>query len=372
MGSETWLNAASEGPLPLCAKEALLAVAEKKCRPYELTFEYFAQVPLRLKQSLGRLINVPFRDIILANSASYGVHLIAEGTNWNADDEVVLMQNDFPTNILPWLALTKQGVNVKQVKAERYILSLDELNAALTPKTRVVCLSHVHTFSGHMLNDVSEYAEACHAAGAKLIINISQSCGNCSIDVATMGVDAVVCAGYKWLLGPYGIGFCWIDPAWRDSLEINRAYWASQMSEDELKSEDVLHYKDIKSARKYDFFGTANFFNNVPFTASVEMLLGIGVDKVKQYNDALNEKLLKQIDQNKFEIISPQDPLKRSALTVLSLKDNKHNPDLFAFLKGQKLHTALWKNKIRVTPHIYNTKEDIDRLTAALNGYDYE
>ena len=362
-----WLNAASEGPLPLGAKEALDDIVAKKSRPYELTFELFAAVPVQLKKQIGQLINVPYRDVILGNSASYGLHILANGIVWEAGDEVIVMQNDFPTDILPWLALEKQGVIVKQVKAEHFILTPDELKEAMTPRTRVVCLSHVHTFSGWML-DVLACQKICHEAGVKLVINISQSAGTRPVDVSAWGVDAIVCAGYKWLCGPYGVGFCWVDPDWRAALTLNQAYWTRQLSEEELMSEGPITLRDVDSARKYDVFGTANFFNFVPFSAALELWQTIGMECVLSYNDQLQQYFIDRLDKDKYQCISPTQADQRSSLIVISHRDSARNGDIHQKLTEKNLHTALWKNKIRIAPHVYNVQNDIDQLLDVLHS----
>jgi len=110
-----WLNAASEGPLPIAAAQSLKESIEWKSKPYLLNNEKFASVPKGLKQSIARLIGVNERDVILGNSASYGLHILANGIDWQSGDEILLMQNDFPTDILPWLALEQKGVKVLQI-----------------------------------------------------------------------------------------------------------------------------------------------------------------------------------------------------------------------------------------------------------------
>ena len=102
--NKVWLNAASEGPLPKISAEALGEAIVWKSLPYQLDDEKFVSVQVQLKESIGRLIGVNPRDVILANSASYGLHILANGIAWNVGDEIVLMENDFPTDILPWLS----------------------------------------------------------------------------------------------------------------------------------------------------------------------------------------------------------------------------------------------------------------------------
>ncbi|MCA9399619.1 MAG: aminotransferase class V-fold PLP-dependent enzyme, partial [Candidatus Omnitrophica bacterium] len=319
----------------------------------------FISVPLELKKSIGRLIGAEARDVILANSASYGIHLIADGFPWQKGGEICLMQNDFPSDILPWLALEKKGVHVRQIKADDRILTPQELEAALTQQTRLVCLSHVHTFSGMKL-DIKGCAALCRRKNIPLIVNISQSAGTMPIDVGILGVDAVVCAGYKWLLGPYGTGFAWMTPELRDRLDINRAYWVSSLSEEELHSEGALAYRDLKSARKLDVFGTANFFNFVPFRTSIDYLLGIGLDVVQQYHRELLDGFINAFPREHYSIFSSLEERDRSSLLVFSHKDPVRNPDIHASLCKSNIYTALWKGRIRLSPHIYNTPKQLE------------
>ncbi len=363
-----WLNAASEGPLPRCAAQALQEAVTWKSSPYLLTFEKFAAVPAELKKSIGRLLNVPHRDVILGNSASYGLHILANGIRWDKGDEVLLMQNDFPTNILPWLALEKKGVIVRQISPADRILTPEELQRNISSRTKIVCLSHVHTFSGLTL-DIPAMAGICHERGAKLVLNVSQSAGTMPLDISVLSVDAVVCAGYKWLCGPYGTGFCWIRPDFRDGLDYNQAYWIASMSDEELQKEDVLAAKDAAGARKFDVFGTANFFNFVPFRASLDYFLDIGSDRVHQHIQSWIEEFLKGLDGRHYDLISSRSSENRSALVVISHKDPSLNGKIHRHLAGNNVYTALWKNNIRIAPHVYNNSQDGQKLLQLLRAF---
>ena len=123
----TWLNVASEGPLPKKANEALQEAIKWKSAPHLLTIPKFQQVPLELKKVISRLIHVEKDDVILGNSATYGLHLLANGLEFKAGDEIILLQNDFPTDILPWLSLQQKGVVVHQLKAQKHELTPQEL-----------------------------------------------------------------------------------------------------------------------------------------------------------------------------------------------------------------------------------------------------
>ena len=360
-----WLNAASEGPLPKVAAAALEEAITWKSKPYLLDNLKFASVPKELKESIARLIGIEARDVILANSASYGLHILANGIDWVPRDEILLMQNDFPTNILPWLALEKRGVKVIQLKPRDKVLTPDELEKNITPKTKLFCISHVHTFSGHAL-EVEAMAQICRCHHVLFVLNISQSAGTRPVDISKFLVDCVVSAGYKWLCGPYGTGFCWMAPPLRDQLHFNQANWIL-LSSDELKSEEALVYKEMKSARKYDVFGTANFFNFVPFKAAIDYWLTIGLDQVAAYHDQLINCFISQLDAKKYDFISPKEGKSRSSLVVISHKDKSQNLNIFRGLNEQEIYTAFWKGYIRIAPHVYNSQEDIAKLIKLLN-----
>lgn len=363
-----WLNSASEGPLPKVSIEALHEAGEWKRKPYLLTLRRFREVPRKLKEAIGRLLHIPPEDVILGNSATYGIHLLANGLPLKKGDEVLLMQNDFPTDILPWLALEKQGIIVRQLKSQGPVLTPQELAAAVSPQTKVVCLAHVHTFSGHIL-DVRAIGELCRKNGIIFVLNLSQSAGCMPIDLQRENVDAVTCAAFKWLCGPYGTGFCWMTPQVRESLQYNSAYWVNVMEEKELMSTEALKLSEGTSAARYDVFGTANFFNFYPLTVSIEYLLKIGIEQVQAHIDGLTARFLKGIDRRTYDIISPLENGQRSALVYFSHKIRAKNSPLFRLLVDEGIYPAMWKGNVRIAPHIFNTDKDIDRVLEILHSY---
>jgi cysteine desulfurase/selenocysteine lyase len=363
---KVWLNVASEGPLPHAAVAALKDVLEWKLQPFQLTIPKFTSVPYQLKLAIGTMINVDPQDVILGNSATYGLQILANGLPLKEGDQVLLMQNDFPTNIVPWLALSKKGIQVRQIKAAEHVLTPDELVANMSPNTKVVCLSWVHTFSGHKI-DVIRIGEICREKGITFILNCSQAIGAFAVDVSRIPVDAVVCAGYKWMLGPYGTGFCWIKPEVRDTLNYNHAYWQSMLNESQLMSTEEIVLSEHKSARNYDLFGTANFFNFAPWTASIQYLMKLGMDKVEQYNQQLVGIMLEGIDQKQFKLISPPDLMSRSNLVVFSHLEPQRNETIFNKLKDAGIFVALWKGNLRASAHIHNTRYDVEKFVKVLN-----
>jgi len=364
----SWLNVASEGPLPKKANEALQEAIEWKSSPHLLTIPKFQQVPLGLKESISRLIHVDKSDVILGNSATYGLHLLANGLEFKGGDEIILLQNDFPTDILPWLSLQQKGVIVHQLKAQNHVLTLEEIQKAINRRTKLICLPFVHSFTGFK-EDIKAIGKLCRSQRILFLVNLSQAAGCFELDLSQWEVDAVVCAGYKWLLGPYGTGFCWIRKDIRQELNYAQNYWISLMDEAGLNSEGSINLKDDHTARRYDVFGTANFFNFVPWKASIDYLLELGLDRVDRHNQLLVDQMIDGLDRKKFSLISPYPQKERTNIVVFSHTDASQNSHLYEFLKGKGFYLALWKNKLRVSPHIYNTQQEIEGLLTVLNNY---
>src|ERR1700730_15627362 len=182
-----WLNCAHQGPLPRVAVEAAQEALFWKIAPHRITDDAFNAVPQRLKKALGRLINAPAEDIILGNSTSYGLHLLANGFPWRAGDEVLVVQGDFPANVLTWLGLKKRGVVVHLIQPRDAALQADELQEHFTERTRLFCMSWVNSFTGHAV-DIRSLGELCRASNVLFVLNGSQAIGTRVLDVTTTQV----------------------------------------------------------------------------------------------------------------------------------------------------------------------------------------
>ena len=367
---KTWLNCAHQGPLPKAsAAEAHEAVSWKQT-PYELTTERFGGVPERVRTALGRVIGVGPEEIILGNSASYGMHLLANGIPWKPGDEVLLVKGDFPSVLLPWMGLGRRGVTVRQIDPRETALTVDELRAHLTPATRVFCTTWVHSFRGHAL-DLDALGAVCRSNGVTFIVNTSQGLGARPLNVRETPVDAITNVGFKWLCGPYGTGFCWMRSELLDSLDYNQAYWLSMLTADDLsKPLDDLTLREDLGARKYDVFGTANFFNFKPWAASIEYLLDIGFERIAAHDQSLVSRFLEGLDQNRYVIQSPMDGPSRSTLVLLSHKKPDLNEKIYTALIDAGVYGAHRGGSLRIAPHLHNTNADIDRALEVLNGFD--
>lgn len=361
-----WLNCAHQGPLPLAAAEAGREAIDWKVSPGRLTQERFDGVPRRLRELLGRLIGVPAEEVILGNGASRGLHLLANGLPLASGDEVLLMGGDFPSDLLPWLALRKRGAEVRCETPADHVFSVDEVRALVSPRTRVLCLPWVHSFSGAVI-DLAGVGSLCRERGITFIANVTQGLGALELDLPALPVDAVTCAGWKWLCGPYATGFCWIRPEIRNSLTHNQAYWLATLTAEDLGRADLdPRPPEADNPRRYDIFSPANFFNYVPWAESLELLLDTGPEAIAAHDRALVDRLLDGLDRESFEVLSPEVPERRSTLIFVSHRERNRNQEIHRHLDRAGIDLSFRRGSLRFSPHFYNTDDDIDRALAAL------
>ena len=364
LDGKIWLNCAHQGPLPAVAAEAARRAIEWKEQPWELTTERFSGVPARLRETLGRLLRVPGEDVVLGNSASFGLHLLANGLPFRSGDEVLVMDGDFPSNLLPWEG--RAGVTVRRLQPAADVLTADEVQRGLTPASRAVCLSWVHSFSGRVA-DLRAIAWICRERGVWLLVNGSQAVGARPFDPESLPVDALVGVGFKWLCGPYGTGYCWIRPELRERMAYNQRYWLSLQTAEALeRGRGELAPPADWGARRYDLFGTANFFNFTAWTAALDRLLAHGVETIERHDQQLVARLLARIDRDAYRVLTPEDPERRSTLVFLTHREPARNRAIFRRLAQRGIHLALRAGALRAAPHYYNSVDQIDELCNAL------
>ena len=363
-----WMNCAHQGPLPrMAALEAREAI-DWKSAPHQLTTKRFGEVPERLRSALSRLVGSSEDEIILANSASYGIHLLANGIPLVEGDEVLLVRDDFPSDILPWLGLEKRGIRVRFIEPAHNMPTAEELQAAITPSTRIFCSTWVHSFSGVAI-DIEDLGAICREKNVLFLVNGSQAIGARPIDVSLAPIDALISVGFKWLCGPYGTGFTWIRPELLKSLEYNQQYWLSVMTAQDLGKEaaDLKLPEGLPTVRTYDIFCTANFFNFKPWAATIEYLLEKGIKRIASYDQKLVDGLIDGIDQKKYTVMSPREGGARSTLVFISHRERERNREIYYHLREKGIDISLRREKLRIAPHLYNTMDDINRVLEILN-----
>ena len=285
----------------------------------------------------------------------------ANGLPLHAGDEILLVDGDYPADVLPWLDLQRRGIHIRFLHPQGNTVHVEDLENALSDATRVFCTTWVNSFSGVAV-DLHALGAVCRNHNVLFVVNGSQALGARPLNISQTPLDAFTSCGFKWLCGPYATGFCWIRPDVRESLDYNQAYWLIMPA-----GQDLNHMRDYTvrtdlGARKYDVFGTANFLNVKPWLAAVEYLLAQGIEQIAAYNERLVTHLIEGLDPDRYTLLSPREGPERSTLVFVTHRNPERNPTIYTALQQEGFDLSLREGQLRFSPHLYNTEDELDRV----------
>jgi cysteine desulfurase / selenocysteine lyase len=364
----TYLNLAGESPMPKVTLRALQAAQEWNKFPHHRADSTFFEVPNRIRETLARLINGKPEEIAISTGASSGMGAVAYGMKWHSSDEVITAKGDFPLQFTTWKPMEeREGLKLKIVAPREQFITADDLIAAMTPKTRLVSVSLVRFDDGSML-DAARVAEACHAQGALLLLDVSQSCGAIPLDVEKLRADFVVCAGYKWLLGPFGTGFFWAKREHIEKMQPGPFYWMAVAGAHNFSALSFDDPKPEPAAKRWDTPESASYFNLnlVAMDVSAKFVLEMGPETVAEHNHRLIELMFERLPKDRCVAASPLERAKRGPYGCFKARTSEKTVELYERLRKENVIVSLREGKIRVSPHLYNTERDIDRLIAVI------
>src|SRR5437763_6058719 len=295
----TYLNTAAHAAIPRVALRAVQTSIEANKFPHHVEDAVFFEAPAQIRSSLAKMIGAKPEEIALTTGASTGVAAVAHLLTWQPGDEVLTAKGEFPLQYATWKPMEERaGVKFKIVVPRDRFITAAELIAAITPRTRAVSVSHVRYDDGSLL-DAARVAAACHAQGALLLLDVSQSCGAVPMDVHEIGADFLVAAGYKWLLSPYGTGFFWAKREHLNMALPGPFYWTAQGT-DSFFELNFVDPKPSTGAKRWDAAEAATYFNFnlAAMNASVNFVLRVGPELVLEHNRKLIEFLIERLPED--------------------------------------------------------------------------
>jgi selenocysteine lyase/cysteine desulfurase len=360
-----YLNAASQGRIPLAAVKAGREALAMKERPWAITSETYVSVTRQARSLAARLLGAREDQVALVTGAGQVVNAAARGLDLRDGDEVLVPRHEFPSNDFPWRWLARRGVAVRVVEPDdpSGAVSAERLAAAVGPRTRVVAFAHVSYLHGGRI-DPGPVVEAARRVGALTVVDGSQAAGALPFDFGASGADVYAVSGYKFLLGPYGTGVGAFSPAALERLAVGDVNWWSVVGADDfnhLPSEIEL----LPGAARYDAHETASFNNLMPLAESLRLLLEATPAGVQAHARSLLDRLAESLPAG-FSIASPQTAAQRSHLLCVRATSPAATRAAWERLRAARVVTALRGDRIRVAPHLYNGPEDVDRLLSAL------
>src|ERR671924_2116899 len=350
----TYLNLAGQSPLPRVSIRAVQAALEAKKFPHHKTDATYFEVPNRIRENIARLLGGKPEEIALTSGASAGAAAVAYALKGNSGDEVIVAKGEFPLQYTTWMPMEeREGVKVKIVAPKERFISADDLIAAITPRTRVVSVSLVRYDDGSLL-DAPRVAEACHKQGALLLLDVSQCCGATPMDVHKLGADFLVCAGYKWLLSPFGTGFFWVKSEHLPTLRPGPFYWMAVKGSENFSALNFDDPKPAPSAKRWDAPEWASYFNFnlAAMDASVELVSRMRPENVAAHNRRLIDFMFERLPKDRCIPASPLDAAHRGPYGCFSARSREKTTELYQRLRKKNFTVSLREGKILVSPHL--------------------
>jgi selenocysteine lyase/cysteine desulfurase len=362
---ETYLNGAYMSPqlksVSAVGQENLI----KKERPYIIRPEDFFTQREILKNVFAKFIKAEnSSSIAIIPSVSYGIANAAKNSAINKGDEIILVDEQFPSNVYTWKELAKEKeAKLILVKAEasnenRAINWNNAILKAINKRTAVVAMAHIHWADGNLF-DLKAIREKTLEVGAKLIIDGTQSVGALPFYINEISPDCLVCGGYKWLLGPYSLGLAYYNDSFNEGKPIEHN-WINRFESENFRT--LVDYQDQfkKGAERYSVGESSNFVLVPMLIKAIEQLQIWTPEKVQQYCHEISKDAIQQL--RKLGCFIEDDAYRAKHLFGIYLPSNINLSELQQKLSAQKIHVSFRGNAIRVSPHVYNTKDDFDKF----------
>ncbi len=365
-----YLNCAYMSPLLKTVEKAGVRGLRLKRNPVNIHPGDFFSTQQDLKAAFARLVNAPDpQHIAVVPSASYGIANVTQNIRITKGEHILVAADQFPSNYYPWQALCNEtGAEIKvispepQAKERGKNWSLRFLES-INNHTRVVAIGHIHWADGTLF-DLAAIRKRTREVGALLIIDGTQSVGALPFDVREIDPDALVCAAYKWLLGPYSIGLAYYGEHFRDGVPIEHN-WINRRDSENFSALVNYETQFQPGAHRFSVGEQSNFILVPMLLKAIEQINRWGVNNIQEYCKSIAEEAIVKLREKDFIV----DELPFRSSHLFGIRHHKLDPEkLKASLDKHKVHVSIRGNAIRVSPHVYNDEADLARLVKALRA----
>ena len=357
-----YLNAAYMGPMPRSAVSAAQEAAQQKCHPWDITLIDFFQPTETIRQLVAPLFGVTYKDIAIVPSASYGLATAAQNMTLTAGQEIVILAEQFPSNVYVWRRLAERHkAKVRVVTRTADQSWTQAILAAIGPQTGIVACAQTHWVDGGYV-DLEAVSDALAIHGGELVLDLSQSLGVQAIDLARVRPAFAVAVGYKWLIGPYTLAYLYARPDKQSGVPLEEGWINREGSRNFARLVDCRETFG-EGAQRYDMGERSNMQLIPQALPGLSLLADLGpkqaADLISQWTDQIVDRAAG------LGVIADAPDIRSRHYLGLTLPPSAPD-DLLEKLKARQVHVSQRGTRLRVTPHIYTTQADIDRFIAAL------
>jgi len=359
--NQLYFNHAACSPFSVRVEKVLLEYLKERVKSKIDDYQGIMQVSDQLRKMLGKMMNASADRIALTTNTSHGLNIIASGFPWEDGDEILISEMEFPANVYPFLNLEKRGVKLAWFPTEDGRVTLHDIETHLTSKTKMLTLSYVQYLNGYRA-DLKAIGELCKERNIWFVVDGIQGMGAFPMDVQNWHIDALAGGGQKWMMSPKGTGYLYLTEELQAQLDMSYLGW--------LSVENPFDFHNFKqdldaSAQRFEL-ATANAMGIFGMHTAVELLLEVGIPQISEHILDITGYLRNRLEAIGCEILTPFEDQERAGIMLFSLGDESHNKEVFQELLDKNVTISLREGKLRVSPHFYNTREDLDKFLAIL------
>jgi selenocysteine lyase/cysteine desulfurase len=358
----TYLNCAYLSPILRSVSEAGQKGVAAKEQPWRLTPEDFFSQTEQTRSLFAEIIGANPDDIAIIPAVSYGISAAALNIKVRPGASIVVLKDQFPSNVYSWREAAKEsGAEVRTAPRPADGDWTNSLLSCLDENTAVVAVPNCHWTDGGLI-DLVKIAHRCKEIRAALVIDATQSIGALPFSVREVQPDFVITASYKWLFGPYSLGFMYAHPRYQDGKPLEHNWISRKNSEDFA---GLVNYRDEfqPGARRFDVGERSNFALMPMALAALQQILDWQVPKIA----ATLSTMTNQIAQRATELGLNVAPAHLRSGHLMGLRFPKGVPaELIDRLSQNKIYVSVRGDSIRISPHLYNNETDIEKFLAAL------
>jgi len=358
----TYLNAAYMGPLLKTSAAIGEKAMRKKLTPWALPISDFFDPPNRFYQLAADLIDARPSDVAIIPSVSYGTAIAAKNIKVNAGQNIVVMADQFPSNVYCWRTLAEEkGANIVTVPWPENGDWTTAILDSIDEDTALVATANAHWTNGSYI-DLVTVGKKVSSVNAALVLDLTQSLGVTPFSVKDVDPDYMVVGAYKWLLGPYSIGFLYAAPRNQNGQPIEESWLSRKGAEDFTRLVDYQEDYE-EGARRYDMGEKSNFINVAIAIDAFEFFQKHGVDAISSYIKSLTDYIA--AEARKIGLSVEEDKHRVPNLIGINFKEGvpKNVPEALA---QKNVYVSIRGDSIRIAPHVYNDIADVDRFFEVL------
>lgn len=314
-----------------------------------------------IRHVTARFVGAHPDEITFTSSVSHGLNIIAAGLNWLPGDNLICAETEFPANVYPWTNLRRRGVEVRFAKARDNRIVAEDFATLMDNRTRLVAVSLVEFGTGYR-NDIDALAELCHERGACLCVDGIQGIGALQFDVGQTPIHFLATQAAKWMLGPVGIGFLYMRRDLLSRVEPVMAGWRSVVDRDDYYCYD----SPLRTSGERFEPGSLSFSGLIGMEAAIKFLLSIGLQTIEARILNLTDFLIAGLKSRGCIITTPIARRRERSGIICFRHPSVASATLAERLWAADVIVSQRGNIIRVSPHFYNTEEDLRRLLNTL------